>query len=84
MTEIFSDNANLGGLLTESNVPLKVSDVIHKAFVEVTEKGTEAGKLPSKSGVICNLKLLISNKLPLNLSYSSLLGGATGKLFEPC
>lgn len=46
MTEIFSNNANLGGLL-ESNEPLEVSDVIHKAFLEVTEKGTEAGKFPS-------------------------------------
>lgn len=42
MTEMFSDNAKLSGVL-ESGKPLKVSDVVHKAFIEVTEKGTEAG-----------------------------------------
>ena len=42
ITEIFSDGANLRGLL-DSGEPLKVSDVIHRAFIEVNEKGTEAG-----------------------------------------
>lgn len=42
ITEIFSDSANLRGLL-DSGEQLKVSDVVHKAFIEVTEKGTEAG-----------------------------------------
>lgn len=41
MTEIFSDNANLGDLL-DSNENLKVSDVVHKAFLEIDETGTEA------------------------------------------
>ena len=41
MTEIFSDNANLRGLL-ESDQPLKISSVVHKTFIEIDEKGTEA------------------------------------------
>lgn len=42
MTEMFTDNAKLSGVL-ESGVKLKVSKAVHKAFIEVTEKGTEAG-----------------------------------------
>lgn len=41
MTEIFSDNANLRGLL-ETGEKLKVSDVVHKAFIEIDEWGSEA------------------------------------------
>lgn len=47
MTEMFSDRANLSGLL-KSTQPLKVSDVVHKAFIEVTERGTEAGASTGK------------------------------------
>merc|ERR1719508_107803 len=39
MKELFTDNANLNGI---SNQQLKVSDGIHKAFIEVNEEGTEA------------------------------------------
>lgn len=38
---MFTDNAELGGLL-DSKEPLKVSKVVHKAFVDVNEAGTEA------------------------------------------
>lgn len=41
MGEMFSDSADLSGLL-ESEERLKVSDVIHKAFIDVNEEGTEA------------------------------------------
>lgn len=38
---MFGNNADFGGLL-DSPEPLKVSNVIHKAFIEVNEEGAEA------------------------------------------
>ena len=38
---VFSDNADLTGI-SDEKPPLKVDEVIHKSFVEVEEKGTEA------------------------------------------
>lgn len=41
ITEIFKPSADLTDLL-ESNDPLQVTDVVHKAFIEVNEEGTVA------------------------------------------
>lgn len=41
MKESFSYGANFSGLFKE-RVPVKISDVIHKAFIEVNEYGSEA------------------------------------------
>lgn len=41
MTDMFNDRADFSGL-SESGQPLKVSKVIHKAKIEISEKGTEA------------------------------------------
>ena len=40
MSDLFANNANLGGMTV--NYPLKVDEVIHKAFLELQEEGTEA------------------------------------------
>lgn len=53
ITEIFSDGSNLRGLF-DSGEQLKVSDVVHKAFIEVSEKGTEAGASTGEFLFICN------------------------------
>lgn len=39
---MFSNAAEFSDLL-ETNESLKVSEVVHKAFIEVNEGGTEAG-----------------------------------------
>lgn len=44
MTEMFRDDANFGELL-DSSVPLKWSNVIHEAFIEIDEKGSGAGAI---------------------------------------
>ncbi|XP_037923512.1 antichymotrypsin-2-like isoform X4 [Hermetia illucens] len=41
MSSMFSDNADFSGLLNSAE-PLKVSKVIHKAFIDVNEEGAEA------------------------------------------
>lgn len=47
LTEIFTDSANLRGIL-ESNEQLKISDAVHKAVFEIDEKGSEAAGATGK------------------------------------
>lgn len=54
ITEIFSDNANLRGLL-ETGEQLKVSNVVHKAFIEIDEEGSEAGGATGLDAVMLSL-----------------------------
>lgn len=47
MTKMFSNDAEFNNLL-EQPEDLKVSDVVHKAFIEVNEEGAEAAAATGK------------------------------------
>ena len=47
MTRMFSNNAEFNNLL-EQPEDLKVSEVVHKAFIEVNEEGAEAAAATGK------------------------------------
>lgn len=57
---MFTRDANLSDLL-EENEPLRVSNTIHKAFIEVNEEGAESGA--ATSNVLFCFNLLITIRL---------------------
>lgn len=56
VNKLFASDADLSGLL-ETGEPLQVSDVVHKAFIKVTEGGSEAA---AATGKIINKNLFLT------------------------
>lgn len=48
MVKMFEDSANFSGIF-ETNEPIKVSKVLHKAFIDVNEHGCEAAAATCKT-----------------------------------
>ena len=66
MGTMFSDDAMLNGLLNENDTKgLAVSKVIHKAFIEIDENGSEAGGSSGKSFKMYFFLLLYVTKYEL-------------------
>lgn len=64
ISDIFEDGkSNLSGLLEDSE-PLSISDAIHKAIIEVNEKGTGKTRI-----LILSLKKLMKFDLKHKVSY---------------
>jgi serine protease inhibitor len=64
MTKMFSSDAEFNNLL-ESSEQLKVSEVVHKAFIEVNEEGAEAAAATGK--ILMNFSnLFLCFSLPLS------------------
>jgi len=60
MKQAFSDVANFSGI---SNIPLQISEVVHKTYVTVDEEGTEAAAVTSIGIVTTSMPLYIIFKV---------------------
>lgn len=56
MPDAFTDSADFSGIAQKGADPLKISAVLHKAYVEVNEEGTEAA---AATGVVMTTKAVI-------------------------
>lgn len=59
MSKMFSNEADFSELL-ESNEDLQISDVIHKAFIDVNEEGAEAAAATGKFVDFKNIYLVVA------------------------
>lgn len=78
MTDAFSSEADFSGISPSANDRLKISAVIHKAYVDVNEQGTEAA---AATAVTMMRMAMVQNKAVIRADHPfmfAIYDGATG------
>ena len=73
MPHAFSDNANFSRMSADAMSKLKISEVVHKTFIEVNEEGTEAAAATSVGMVTTSIGPSVTPQLRIDKPFIFLI-----------